>query len=725
MTSIDVSLIFQVCDEKIFVQRALRSLELASQNAVSEGLTIELMIVFKQSPLNILNQLLTYHSNAYAAIVFRQNSFETSSCARYDNISAARGRYVMICNANDLLPANLIIDMHLCAQSKDRRTIVVPEYYVCFGHTTFVGRYLNLDSITPLVLINYHPYGSLIFGERTIFLDAFYPDQNQCRLNASEDWYFNALAIAKGFDFVASPNTVIFFRESQIILPSELSQRLIDKSPRNPLFQPETYRLICSKYRSWLTDSDQSRVTTFFDRNIIASQASEFFGAARYRQMVLQMNEIDPTVSGQAYRPTQFDFPRTDALLDGLLYLELCDTLGEAHFSDIFLLPSLKMGGSEKYLLQVMDSIAHEAPNNKILVLCHDQSVGSGWNSKVPAGVTVIMLDRLSQGNNIGRNILVVRKFLQSISPGSRVHLKTSDFVFNLFRGGLCNSLAESIVIYYRFCDERMIIDDHVITCANKFDFISDNFDCLNMIVCDHDRLIARDRARIGTEPDKWHHLRAYCMLETDPAITVAARMRSNNRFLWASRLVTQKFPIMLVLLSEILSQRCPSIVIDIYGGANKDPDSVDPAIFEGCRNLNYVGPYDDFQTIDTSRYDGFVYTTMYDGLPNVVLEAMASGLPVIAPECDGLPDVVVNGVTGFLAPYSADVLAIAEAYCGFMDTLSRETTVRLAMSRNCLDLIESRHSKTAHRRRVREIFGIGAPNPQSQAVEEKAPCMT
>jgi glycosyltransferase involved in cell wall biosynthesis len=69
---------------------------------------------------------------------------------------------------------------------------------------------------------------------------------------------------------------------------------------------------------------------------------------------------------------------------------------------------------------------------------------------------------------------------------------------------------------------------------------------------------------------------------------------------------------------------------------------------------------------------DGFILTSRYEGLPMVLLEAGACGLPVVATDVAGSREVVVIGVTGWLARVG-DAGALAKAMAKLMQMPSEK----------------------------------------------------
>jgi glycosyltransferase involved in cell wall biosynthesis len=73
-----------------------------------------------------------------------------------------------------------------------------------------------------------------------------------------------------------------------------------------------------------------------------------------------------------------------------------------------------------------------------------------------------------------------------------------------------------------------------------------------------------------------------------------------------------------------------------------------------------------------------FVLPTLKEGSPLVILEAMSSSLPVISTAVSGIPDLVVNGHNGFIAP-PADI----DSLRNFIKTLADNPSLRKSMGLN------------------------------------------
>jgi glycosyltransferase involved in cell wall biosynthesis len=85
---------------------------------------------------------------------------------------------------------------------------------------------------------------------------------------------------------------------------------------------------------------------------------------------------------------------------------------------------------------------------------------------------------------------------------------------------------------------------------------------------------------------------------------------------------------------------------------------------------------------------DLFILPSRDEGMPNAMLEAMASGLPVIGSRVSGIEEVVVDGKTGFLVP-PEDPLALKNI---IENILYKPERIQI-MSKNCREKIEDQYS--------------------------------
>ena len=81
---------------------------------------------------------------------------------------------------------------------------------------------------------------------------------------------------------------------------------------------------------------------------------------------------------------------------------------------------------------------------------------------------------------------------------------------------------------------------------------------------------------------------------------------------------------------------------------------------------------------------------SLEEGIPNVVVEAMAIGLPVLSTNCGGVPELIEDGVSGWMVP-TRDPEAMADAIEGFTDLpFSKIEKVRIAARKK----VEQQHEE-------------------------------
>lgn len=73
---------------------------------------------------------------------------------------------------------------------------------------------------------------------------------------------------------------------------------------------------------------------------------------------------------------------------------------------------------------------------------------------------------------------------------------------------------------------------------------------------------------------------------------------------------------------------------------------------------VRFLGLREDIPQL-LSAADGLVLSSAWEGLPNIIMEALATSLPVVATRVGGVPELVRDGETGILTP-PGDPLALA-----------------------------------------------------------------
>ena len=92
------------------------------------------------------------------------------------------------------------------------------------------------------------------------------------------------------------------------------------------------------------------------------------------------------------------------------------------------------------------------------------------------------------------------------------------------------------------------------------------------------------------------------------------------------------------------------------------------------------------------------------DGLPTVLLEAMALGTPVISTDVTGIPEVLRDGETGLLVPQRNSV-----ALAGAISRLAGDSTLRVRLADRARHLIEADFDVQDNAAQLREIFAGSA----------------
>jgi colanic acid/amylovoran biosynthesis glycosyltransferase len=132
-----------------------------------------------------------------------------------------------------------------------------------------------------------------------------------------------------------------------------------------------------------------------------------------------------------------------------------------------------------------------------------------------------------------------------------------------------------------------------------------------------------------------------------------------------------------------------------------------DIVIFEGWKNQ------DELRAI-YARTDIFVFSSFAEGIPVVLMEAMAHGLPCVAPRITGIPELIEHGVDGLLFTVS-DEQELAAAIERLMD----DPDSRLKIRQCARQKIENKYNSNRNVRALSDIFKRRLANASANGEQE------
>ncbi len=145
--------------------------------------------------------------------------------------------------------------------------------------------------------------------------------------------------------------------------------------------------------------------------------------------------------------------------------------------------------------------------------------------------------------------------------------------------------------------------------------------------------------------------------------------INSTKTFLWIAigRLEEQKdYPNLLEAFSIVLRER-PDTFLFIVGQGPLESKLKELAEELGInQKVSFLGLRRDISDL-LAAADALVLSSAWEGLPNVVMEAMAASKPVVSTTVGGVRELISDGETGYLVPPKAPK-ALAQAMIKLMD---------------------------------------------------------
>lgn len=368
------------------------------------------------------------------------------------------------------------------------------------------------------------------------------------------------------------------------------------------------------------------------------------------------------------------DKPSHDARRLAHSYTRLAAALPYDQYGYILFAPWLIRGGADKYAIEYANAIAKQRPGMHVLVVTTLEK-DSVWATRLDAGVSHCDFAKLTAGCTPRQQETLLKTLIRQ-SGAKALHIINSELAYDFVASHGSWLQKTGIRVAATSFSQEIIDSGRVLGYSHSH--MPEIYDSLSAITSDNTTVLTMWHQDYGFDKARTllHHLPYVDDSAPTPPIVVRQRTSTQPmRVLWASRIAPEKIPGIAAQVGTLLAG--DAITIDMYGTMSPDMRGLLPDTMPA--NVSYKGSFDGIASLPLDEYDAFLYTSLFDGMPNTLLEIGLAGLPVVSSAVGGIPELIQDGVTGLLIHNAKHSQAYATALRKLRD--DPDLSVRLAQS--------------------------------------------
>lgn len=349
--------------------------------------------------------------------------------------------------------------------------------------------------------------------------------------------------------------------------------------------------------------------------------------------------------------------------------------------------PFLSSGGAERVAVNFASAYRELKPGFTVLILITDRPLKND-RLVLPDGIKVVVLHDHVQSNSENIRLQFLKSLVQALRP-TVLHNINSELAWKLIihDGNLISQLTRIFASIFAF---QYLPGTRRKTGYASY-FLQPALPHLEGLLSDNYRFITDAIAEYDldeTASKKLHAIYNPCRTFLDSCSPLTSSSPGANgperrlKVLWAGRLDAEK-------RVDLLCDVARSCVFDdflVFGHRVVDTDELPLSL---PPNLIFKGGFSDpHELVRDGPFDAFLFTSRWEGLPNILLEVGALGIPIIAPVVGGVGELV-SSQTGFPLQEEPTVQDYEEA----LRLIRIDPAEAIARARALKNLVETRHS--------------------------------